>query len=167
MGTASNGTVPDGRVPHGSNCDAGIVLLRPKFERNVAQVVRAAACFEVTRIELYRPRYVPASGGKGDRKPRELRMKEYRSVRTTNTDALQFPAGYSPVAVEFVADSESLWSFEHPERAIYVFGPEDGNVEPDILAQCQSVVRIPSRFCLNVAAAVHIVLYDRTCKLHR
>ena len=162
MGTECNGTVPGG-----TNGDASIVLLRPKFEMNVADVVRAAACFGVTSVEVYRPRYIPATGCKGDRKPRPLRLKDYRSVQMTTTNAVQFPAGYAPVAVEFMDNTESLWNFDHPDRAVYVFGPEDGSIEHSVLAQCRSVVCIPSRFCLNLAAAVNIVLYDRMCKLHQ
>jgi len=147
--------------------DVSIVLLRPLIEGNVAQVVRAAACFGVTRIEIYQPRYEPASGRKGDRKPRPLRMKDYRSVQLTTAAAVHFPTGSTPVAVEFMDEAEPLWTFDHPDHAVYIFGPEDGSIEHATLAQCQSVVRIPSRFCLNLAAAVNIVLYDRICKLNQ
>ena len=75
-------------------------------------------------------------------------------------------AGYTPVAVEYIGEAEPLWSFEHPARALYLFGPEDGSIEHAVLEQCQHVVRIPSRFCLNLAASVNIVLYDRMCKLN-
>ena len=158
MGTASG----DASGPFD---DAGILLLRPKFEQNVAQVVRAAACFGVSKITLYRPRYQPATGRKGDRKPRPLRLKDYRTVQITTATAVQLPTGYIPIAVEFMEEAESLWSFDHPGRAVYVFGPEDGSIEGDTLALCHRVIRIPSRFCLNLAAAVNIVLYDRMRKL--
>ncbi|MDQ3812322.1 MAG: TrmH family RNA methyltransferase [Armatimonadota bacterium] len=157
MGTAFDGTDEN---------DVRIVLLRPKFEQNVAQVVRAAACFGVESIELYQPRYQPASGRKGDRRPRPLRMKDYRTVRIATAAAVPFPTGYTPVAVEFLDNAEVLWTFEHPDRAVYIFGPEDGSIERETLAQCHRVVRIPSRFCLNLASTVHIVLYDRMCKLN-
>jgi tRNA(Leu) C34 or U34 (ribose-2'-O)-methylase TrmL len=149
-----------------TNGDVIIVLLRPKFEMNVAQVVRAAACFGVQKVELCQPQYQPASGRKGDRKPRPLRMKEYRSVQMEAVPFMPLPAGYTPVAVEYIGDAETLWSFEHPARALYLFGPEDGSIEHAVLEQCQHVVQIPSRFCLNLAASVNIVLYDRMCKLN-
>ena len=153
----------------GTPCDgeAIIMLLRPKFEINVAHIVRAAACFGVTTVEICEPRYIPATGRKGDRKPRPLRMKEYRDVQINMAHALPLPEDYTAVAVEFIGDAEPLWKFEHPARALYVFGPEDGSIETGVLEQCREVVRIPSRFCLNLAASVNIVLYDRMCKLNQ
>jgi tRNA(Leu) C34 or U34 (ribose-2'-O)-methylase TrmL len=155
--------ISDDNASHG---DVIIVLLQPKFEMNVAQVVRAAACFGVRKIELCQPRYQPASGRKGDRKPRPLRMKEYHSVQMEAVPFMPLTAGYTPVAVEYIGGAEPLWNFEHPQRAVYLFGPEDGSIEYAILEQCQAVVQIPSRFCLNLAASVNIVLYDRMCKLN-
>ena len=93
MGTAFDSAI-DG--------DASIVLLRPKFEQNAAQVVRAAACFGVSKVTLCQPRYQPVSGSKGHRRPRPLRMKDYCTVQITTATAMQFPTGYTPVAVEFM-----------------------------------------------------------------
>jgi hypothetical protein len=41
--------------------------------------------------------------------------------------------GVTPVAVELRPDAESLVTFEHPEEALYVFGPEDGGTRPYLL----------------------------------
>jgi tRNA(Leu) C34 or U34 (ribose-2'-O)-methylase TrmL len=54
--------------------------------------------------------------------------------------------------------------FEHPADATYVFGPEDGNVPKGALSVCHRFVSIPSHHCLNLAAAVYTVLYDRVVK---
>jgi tRNA C32,U32 (ribose-2'-O)-methylase TrmJ len=69
-----------------------------------------------------------------------------------------------PVAVELRRGAELLPAFEHPERALYVFGPEDGNLTSAVLARCHRVVAIPTRHCVNLAAAVYLVLYDRMVK---
>jgi tRNA G18 (ribose-2'-O)-methylase SpoU len=42
-----------------------------------------------------------------------------------------------------------------------VLGPELGSVSPELIARCNHVVRIPTRFCVNVAIAAAIVMYDR------
>jgi tRNA C32,U32 (ribose-2'-O)-methylase TrmJ len=52
----------------------------------------------------------------------------------------------------------------HPENAVYVFGPEDGSIPPVFRRHCHRFVSIPSKHCLNLAAAVYIVLYDRNQK---
>jgi hypothetical protein len=74
------------------------------------------------------------------------------------------PEGCVPVCIELTDDAESLCNFRHPERAYYIFGPEDGSVRPDVAAWCQTRVIIPTRFCMNLACAVNVVLYDRLCK---
>ena len=54
-----------------------------------------------------------------------------------------------------------LPSFRHPLRAAYVLGPGKGSLSPELLERCQYVVKIPTRFCVNVAMAGAIVMYDR------
>lgn len=60
--------------------------------------------------------------------------------------------------------SEPLADFEHPERALYVLGAEDNGVPRSVLDAAQCVVEIPSGFCLNVAVAGSVVMYDRIAK---
>jgi tRNA(Leu) C34 or U34 (ribose-2'-O)-methylase TrmL len=70
-----------------------------------------------------------------------------------------------PVAVERRADAQPLPEYVHPDRAFYIFGPEDGSLGPDVLRWCRDLVVIPTEYSLNLAAAVNIVLYDRIAKL--
>ncbi len=63
--------------------------------------------------------------------------------------------------MELLEDAADLPSFRHPLRAAYVLGPERSGLSPAMLAQCRHVVRIPTRFALNLAVAGAIVLYDR------
>lgn len=65
------------------------------------------------------------------------------------------------MGVEIVDDAIDLPSYHHPRCAAYVFGPERGVLSPDLLARCTSVVRIPTRFSVNVGIAGAIVMYDR------
>lgn len=71
-----------------------------------------------------------------------------------------------PVAIEVRKNSESLVTFEHPINAVYVFGPEDGSISKAFLNHCHRFVIIPTYHCTNLAAAIYIVLYDRTVKHH-
>ena len=93
-------------------------------------------------------------------------MKGYRDVTVVNHDHVfdRFPPGTVPVAVEVRAAAEPLHTFEHPENALYVFGPEDGSVSKALLGHCHRFVVIPTRHCLNLATAVATVLWDREYK---
>ena len=81
--------------------------------------------------------------------------------------ALTLPSGCDLVGVELLEDAEDLPSFRHPRRAAYVLGPERGSLLPGMIAHCDFVVRIPTRFCVNVATAGAIVMYDRLTSLGR
>jgi tRNA G18 (ribose-2'-O)-methylase SpoU len=65
------------------------------------------------------------------------------------------------VGVEICGDAQPIESFSHPERCIYLLGAEDSGIPKHILEQCHSVVKLPGDYCLNVAVAGSIILYDR------
>ena len=81
--------------------------------------------------------------------------------RFPDLDALQLPEHCVLVGVELLDDATNLPSFRHPLNAAYVLGPERSGLSPAMLAQCRHVVRIPTRFALNLAVAGALVLYDR------
>lgn len=135
---------------------AAIGLVGPKIEHNVGGAMRAAACYGASLIVIEAPRF------------------EHRSSNTTQTQK-HVPTIVGPicdhrpydcpmVAIEIVPDARPLTTFCHPERALYVFGPEDGSIPPRILTRAQHIVSIPTRYCMNLAATVNVVLYDRLCK---
>jgi tRNA G18 (ribose-2'-O)-methylase SpoU len=74
---------------------------------------------------------------------------------------MQLPQGCQLVGVELTPDAVDLTTFRHPLRAAYVLGPEKGELSPEVLARCAHVIKIPTRFCINVAMAAAIVMYDR------
>ena len=76
-------------------------------------------------------------------------------------DELVLPNGCALVGVELTPDAIDLPRFRHPYRAAYVLGPEKGSLSPELLARCTHIVRIPTRFCVNVAIAAAVVMYDR------
>ena len=53
----------------------------------------------------------------------------------------------------------------HPEQAIYIFGPEDGSIPQALIDSADHVVYIPTIGCMNLAATVNVLLYDRLAKL--
>lgn len=139
-----------------------VLLINPKFAHNVGQVLRAASCFGAEGVYWTGSR-VSLEVGKGQRLPREERMRAYKDTRLEYLDTMR-PIDMltgTPIAIELVPNSESLCDFEHPDDATYVFGPEDGSLPKGIRTACHRFVKIPSYHCLNLSAAVYITLYDR------
>jgi tRNA(Leu) C34 or U34 (ribose-2'-O)-methylase TrmL len=58
-------------------------------------------------------------------------------------------------------DGENIVNFNHPERAIYLFGGEDRSVP---IVQNSKRIKIPTSYCLNMAVASGVILYDRIIK---
>lgn len=144
-----------------------IALVNPKYPRNVGAALRACSCFGVKQLWFSgnRVSMTPQAKGK-DRLPREERMKGYKDVDLRNFDYFfeQFDRDVTPVAVELRQNAELLPQFVHPEKALYVFGPEDGSIDQVLLRHCHRFVVIPTAHCVNLAAAVYLVLYDRMQK---
>ena len=141
-----------------------IALINPKFSRNLSQAVRACSCFGIEQCWFTGNRVQLELADK-KRLPREERMKGYSAVDIIHYDYLfdQFK-GAVPVGIELVEGAESLTIFEHPENALYIFGPEDGSIPKLARAFCHRFVFIPMKHCSNLAAAVYITLYDRYLK---
>ncbi len=68
------------------------------------------------------------------------------------------------VCVELAENAIALPDYHHPHNAIYVFGPEDGTINQNIIDTADSVVYVPTFGCMNLAATVNVVLYDRLAK---
>ncbi len=145
--------------------DPSIVLWNPKYPHNVGAALRAASCYGFEQVYFTGDRILSELERRG-RLPREERMKGYASVDLINTDRPfdLFPSSVVPIAVEVSDKAETLIDFVHPERAIYVFGPEDGSLPAVALRHCHRHVIIPTAHCLNLATAVATVLYDRRAK---
>ncbi len=80
---------------------------------------------------------------------------------------LQLPSGCALVGVELLDEAVELPSFPHPRCAAYVLGRERGSLSPQLVARCDHLVRIPTSFCINLATAGAVVMYDRLTSLGR
>jgi len=139
-----------------------IVLTNPKWSANVGAALRAASCFGAKQLWWTGNR---VRLEEGERLPREERLKGYKDVELRQFDyPFEHFKGATPVALELLPGSENLFDFEHPENAVYVFGPEDGSIDQVTRRFCHRFVTIPSKHCTNLAAAVYLVLYDRMLK---
>ena len=146
----------------------GVILLNPKYEHNVGAALRACSAWGVYNL-LWTGKRVVFDPETTKRIPREERMKGYKDVAwVPNCDKpLNLFGDIVPVAIELKQNSESITTFEHPPNAVYLFGPEDGSIPQVYSRLCHRFVHIPTHHCLNLSAAVNVVLYDRRMKRQR
>ena len=134
----------------------GIALWAPKSTDNYGTALRSAYVFDASLVQVVGRRF--------KRQPSDV-FQTHRHVPTFEVNDIDPPYDCQIVAVEIAPGrSVALPDFQHPERALYVFGPEDGSVPKHVIDRAQHVVTIPGRACLNLASAVTIVLYDRAVK---
>ena len=74
------------------------------------------------------------------------------------------PVNARLVCVELAAGALDIRTYEHPARAVYLLGPEDGALPMSIMRQHDTVI-LPGAYPLNVAMAATVVLYDRLLKV--
>jgi tRNA(Leu) C34 or U34 (ribose-2'-O)-methylase TrmL len=134
-----------------------IGLQLPKTPANVGSVLRASAAFGVASVSMTGLRYQGASTDTPNT-PRKIPFLQVADLHDV------IPYDCVPVAVELVPGATPLHEYKHPERAFYVFGPEDSSLGKSVLSWCRDVIYIPTAHCLNLAACVNVVLYDRCVK---
>jgi tRNA G18 (ribose-2'-O)-methylase SpoU len=124
---------------------------------NLGNIMRSAhgfgASFTFTVGAMYQAMEARADTSKG-----QWHLPHYNWA---GLDEMQLPRGCVLVGVELIDGAVDLPLFRHPLRAAYVLGPEKGSLSQPLLARCDSVIKIPTRFCINVAMAAAIVMYDR------
>lgn len=143
---------------------ASIGLHNPKDIANVGGVLRAAHCYGASMVAISGERI------KGDAiKHATNTTQAHKHMPTMRGDLRSLiPYGAVPVAVDLVDDAAALPDFQHPVSAFYIFGPEDGTLGKAVLDWCPYRVMVPTSFCMNLAATVNVVLYDRLAKeMHR
>lgn len=74
------------------------------------------------------------------------------------------PFNCKVVMIEISDRSVPLETFIHPERAIYLLGAEDDGLPLNLFSKDFPIVQLPGDYCLNVATAGSIVMYDRYAK---
>lgn len=125
---------------------------------NVGNVFRTAHAFDASFVFTVAATYERSRGGLTDTSdaPGQMPFFEFPTL-----DAMTLPQGCTLVGVELDDDAIELPSFRHPVQAAYVLGPERGSLSPGLVARCEHIIRIPTRFSLNVGMAGVIVMYDR------
>lgn len=129
----------------------------PKDMNNFGGLLRAAHCYGAKMVVLGNDRYKQSCADT---------TKAWRHmpfVRVEDVfDAL--PYDCVPVAVDLLEGATPLPKYKHPERAFYIFGAEDATLGERITSRCRDKIYIPTNYCMNLAATVNVVLYDRLSK---
>jgi len=136
---------------------ACVGLDNPKFLSNVGSVLRASGVYGAKMVAIAGKRYS---------KQRTDTRKEFKHTPFLQVDNLESVIPYDcvSVAVDLIKGATPLPDYKHPERAFYIFGAEDATLGDRITSWCKDIIYIPSNGCMNLAATVNVVLYDRMAK---
>lgn len=136
---------------------SSIGLFQPKDHYNVGGVLRAASIYRVSMVASQGHRY-QRHGADTTAAWRHIPFIQGVDLKSV------IPYDCVPVAIDLIDGAQSLVEYVHPDRAFYIFGPEDGTLGRDVSDWCRDVVYVPGKHCMNLAAAVNVVLYDRIAK---
>lgn len=136
----------------------GIGSERISKAMNLGAVLRTAHAFEASFV------FTIAA----DHRAREVNLADTAKSDThvplyewASLDEMRLPKGCVLVGVELDERAVDLPSFRHPLNAAYILGPEKGDLSPAAKALCTHIVKIPTRFCVNLSVAAAVVMYDR------
>lgn len=131
---------------------------------NVGSLFRTAHAFGASFVFTIDAKYERDDAELSDtsRTAQQVPLHEFATVGT-----LRLPRDCTLVGVEITDDAELLPSFRHPRCAAYVLGAERGGLSPELVNACDQLVKIPTKFSVNLAVAGAIVMYDRLTSLGR
>lgn len=141
-----------------------IGLVNPKSPDNVGSVMRAAGNYQVSHIYYTGVRYPRALSFQ--ERSLDLGRKVSKDVVVSSVESIldAVDDNTTVVCVELAIGATSLPDYTHPDNALYIFGPEDGSISQEIIDRADDVVYIPTIGCMNLAATVNVLLYDRLAK---
>lgn len=143
-----------------SSYQATIALTDPKSPTNVGAVMRAAGCYQASEVLYTGVRYAKAAKFQTDTKS----VSEKIPLRHVENFFDNKPDDVKVICVDLVEGAIPLPDFVHPEKALYIFGPEDGTISQAVVNSSDHVVYVPTVGCMNLAASVNVLLYDRLAK---
>lgn len=129
---------------------------------NVGSLLRSAHAFGGSFMFTVAAVYSRLEGVKADTSDAEGHVPFYAFP---DVASIILPRNCDLVGVELVDHAVDLPSFRHPRCAAYVFGPERGSLSSEMVEKCEFLIRIPTKFSVNVGIAGAIVMYDRVLTL--
>ncbi len=136
----------------------GIGVERINKPYNVGNVFRSAHAFGASFVFTVDATYERTKGARSDTSDSLGQMPFYSFP---DIHSMVLPKGCALVGVELLDEAVDLPSFRHPLQAAYILGPERASLSAATVERCDHVIKIPTRFCLNVGIAGALVMYDR------
>ena len=131
---------------------------------NVGTLFRTAHAFGASFVFTLRAQYDSFRGGRSDTSdtPRSVPTYDFADLET-----FRLPQDCRLVGIEISDTAVELPSFRHPRQAAYILGSEREGLSADVQSLCDYVVKIPTRFSVNLGVAGALVMYDRRISLGR
>lgn len=131
---------------------------------NVGTLFRTAHAFGASFVFTVRAQYNRREGSLSDTSDTPRSVPTYHFA---DLASFRLPLGCRLVGVEISDEAIELPSFRHPRQAAYILGAEREGLSADLAAHCDWIVKIPTRFSVNLGIAGALVMYDRLLSLGR
>jgi tRNA (guanosine-2'-O-)-methyltransferase len=138
----------------------GIGIYHPKTTENIGTLWRSAHNFGADFIFTIGKRYKKQASDT-TKAERHVPLYEYATFDDFKN---HLPRGCEIVFIEQAEGAQNIKDANHPETACYVLGAEDYGVPEDLMKRHRKFY-IDTPYCLNVAVAGSITLYDRRTKI--
>jgi len=142
----------------------GVAVEAPKLHGNIGVLFRTAAV--VGNVD-----FLATVGARYDKNNHWDPSDAHRILPTWHFDHFadlrtRMPLCSVLVGVELTHDAVPLEQFEHPDRAVYLFGSEDAGLSQQARRSCRYTIKLPSATgtSINLSSAGSIVLWDRYVK---
>ena len=138
----------------------GVGMYMPKTSENIGTLWRSAKNFGASFMFTVGTRSFLKNAADTEQSWKDIPFYVYPTW-----EDVSIPTDCFLVGIEQCELSVELVTFEHPKRACYILGAEDGGLPKKIWSYCTGgIIQIPTPNCINVAVAGSIVLYDRVSK---
>ena len=130
---------------------------------NVGNLVRSAHAFGASFVFTVAANY-DAADSAADTSDTAAQVPFYPFA---SIESMRLPDGCALVGIELDDRAVDLPSFRHPRRAAYVLGMERLGLSDAMIECCDYLVKIPTKFSLNLATTGGVVMYDRMLSMRR
>ena len=136
----------------------GIGIQNGKTPGNLGVLWRSAQNLGASFIFTIGNRYAKQSSDTHN----AVKAMPYYHYETFDDFFKHLPKGVRIVGVELDNRAETLETFHHPRRCVYLLGAEDHGLTNEAIEKSHFLIKFSSTLSLNVSVAGSIVLYDRT-----
>ncbi|MBV8391972.1 MAG: RNA methyltransferase, partial [Alphaproteobacteria bacterium] len=142
----------------------GIGVVGISKAMNVGTLFRTAHAFGASFVFTLAAQYNRREGGHADTSdtPGSVPTHHFKDLQD-----FRLPVGCRLVGIEITDEAIELPSFRHPRQAAYLLGAEREGLPADLQERCDYIVKIPTRFSVNLGVAGALVMYDRLLTLGR